>query len=67
MNSQSHTYGQTESKQIATVQLSKEQQEAIAQATGVDVTQLDVCEVTGDAARNIAPLLLKGVFVVCCW
>jgi hypothetical protein len=54
-------------KVLAKMNLSKEQCDLIRQATGIDVTELEVHEVTGDAARLISPAVLSAKFVVACW
>jgi hypothetical protein len=54
-------------KNVATVKLTEEQRAAIEKATGVALKEITVFEHTGDSARQLNNLLVKGNSVVLCW
>jgi hypothetical protein len=55
------------SRTVAKIALTDEQRQQIQKATGVDLRTIEVLELTGEASRVLAPQLLKGTVVVCCW
>jgi len=54
-------------KTVATVKLTEEQRVAIERATGVALKEITVLEHTGESARLLNNLLVKGNSVVLCW
>ena len=54
-------------KNVATIKLTEEQRTLIERATGVALKEITVLEHTGENARQLNNLLVKGNSVVLCW
>jgi len=54
-------------KTVATIKLTEEQRNVIERATGVALKEITVLEHTGESARQLNNLLVKGNSVVLCW
>jgi uncharacterized protein (DUF1778 family) len=54
-------------KNVATVKLTDEQRKLIERATGVAFKEVTVLEHTGENARQLNNLLVKGTSLVWCW
>jgi hypothetical protein len=54
-------------KNVATIKLTDEQRTLLERATGVTLKEITVLEHTGESARQLNTLLVRGSAVVLCW
>lgn len=54
-------------KNTANIKLTDEQRSLLERATGVSLKEITVLEHTGDSARQLNTVLVRGASVVLCW
>jgi hypothetical protein len=69
MSTEEPTESQEQYKQppLVSIKLTEGQVAAVLEATGVNVTELTLCELKGRDARTIQPYLLAATVFVMCW